>query len=306
MDPSIDRIEISSEEEGMRLDRVLSLLYPDHSRSFFQKLIERGLVKVNDRTVKASALLSEDDVVEVSFPEPETLKILPEAIPLSILYEDTDVLLVDKPKGMVVHPAAGHFSGTLVNALLYHCTDLSGINGVIRPGIVHRIDRDTTGVLIVCKNDEAHRAVAEQLKAHSVRRLYVGLVNGVPKEDEGVVSKPIGRHPTDRKKMAVRPDGKEAVTHYRVLKRFRQYALCEFRLETGRTHQIRVHMASIGHPLVGDPVYGPSKCEFQTEGQMLHAKTFGFIHPRTREYMEFESPLPAYFENVLKILETRG
>ena len=306
MDASTDRITVSSEEEGMRLDRVLTLLYPDHSRSFFQKLIENGNVTVNEAKEKPSKILTEDDVIEVAFPEPEELNVLPEDIPLDVLYEDDDVILINKPKGMVVHPAAGHFTGTLVNALLYHCHDLSGINGVIRPGIVHRIDRDTTGVLIVCKNDEAHLCLAKQLKEHSVHRIYVGLVNGILKEDEGTLSYPIGRHPTDRKKMAVRPDGKEAVTHYRVLKRYDRYTLSEFRLETGRTHQIRVHMAKIGHPLVGDEVYGTGKCEFKTDGQMLHARTFGFIHPRTGKYMEFESPLPEYFETVLKTLERRA
>ncbi len=297
-----ERLEVSSFEEGMRLDRYLAECFTSHSRSFFQRLIESGNVTVNGLPAKVSRLLAEEDTVEVCFPEPEPLSVEPEDIPLSILYEDSDVILVDKPKGMVVHPAAGHFSGTLVNALLYHCRDLSGINGVLRPGIVHRIDRDTTGVLIVCKNDNAHVKIAEQIKEHSVNRKYLGLVEGRLPEEEGTVNAPIGRHPTDRKKMAVVPNGKEAVTHYRVLERFERYTFAEFRLETGRTHQIRVHMAYLKHPLVGDPVYGSGKSPFQTEGQVLHAAVLGFLHPATGKYMEFSSPLPDYFEKILKRL----
>ena len=303
MDILTDRINVSAEDQGLRLDRYLAVLFPSKSRSFFQRLIDQCQVKVNGEKAKASRILSEDDEVEVTFPEPEPVEILPEDIPLAVLYEDADVILVDKPKGMVVHPAAGHYTGTLVNALLYHCRDLSGINGVLRPGIVHRIDRDTTGVLIVCKNDEAHRIIAEQIKVHTVNRRYVGLVEGRVHDDEGTVNAPIGRHPLDRKKMAIRPDGKEAITHYKVLRRFEKYTLLEFKLETGRTHQIRVHMKSLGHPLVGDPVYGNGTDPFRSEGQMLHAKTLGFIHPATGAYMEVESPLPDSFSSVLEKLK---
>ena len=225
---------------------------------------------------------------------------------LDILYEDKDIILVNKPKGMVVHPAAGHYAGTLVNGLMHHCRDeLSGINGVMRPGIVHRIDMDTTGVLIVCKNDKAHNAIAEQLKVHSITRKYYAIVHGVIKEDDGTVNAPIGRHPVDRKKMSINEkNGKEAVTHYHVLKRFRRFTYVECQLETGRTHQIRVHMASIGHPLLGDQVYGPAKVPFSgLQGQTLHAGVLGIIHPSTGEYMEFHAPLPEYFEKLLRKLE---
>ena len=227
-----------------------------------------------------------------------------EPMDLDILYEDRDIILVNKPKGMVVHPAAGHYSHTLVNGLMYHCKDqLSGINGVMRPGIVHRIDMDTTGVLIVCKNDMAHNSIAAQLKEHSITRRYQAIVHGVLKENEGTVDAPIGRHPVDRKKMSINyKNGKHAVTHYRVLERFKQFTYVECQLETGRTHQIRVHMASLNHPLLGDSVYGPSKCPFKLQGQTLHAGVLGIIHPRTGEYMEFSAPLPEYFENLLEKL----
>ena len=228
--------------------------------------------------------------------------------PLDILYEDSDVILVNKPKGMVVHPAAGHYTGTLVNALMYHCRDqLSGINGVMRPGIVHRIDMNTTGVLVVCKNDFAHNSLAEQLKVHSITRVYYAIVFGNLREDEGTVHAPIGRHPTDRKKMSIHSkQGRDAITHYRVLERFGAYTFIECRLETGRTHQIRVHMASIGHPLLGDEVYGPARQPFSLEGQTLHAGVLGFIHPRTGEYVEFSAPLPAYFEELLEKLRKKA
>ena len=235
-------------------------------------------------------------------PEPEELNVEPENIPLDILYEDDDLLVVNKPKGMVVHPAAGHSSGTLVNAVLYHCRgNLSGINGVLRPGIVHRIDMDTTGALVICKSDFAHQSLAEQLSVHSITRKYRAIVHGNLKEDEGTVRGAIGRHPTDRKKMAINErNGKPAVTHYRVLEHFGNYTYIECQLETGRTHQIRVHMASIGHPLLGDAVYGPKKCPVKNlQGQTLHAMVLGFIHPRTGAYMEFEAPLPEYFSNLL-------
>ena len=238
----------------------------------------------------------------VLLPEPEELNVDPENIPLDILYEDDDLLVVNKPKGMVVHPAAGHSSGTLVNAVLYHCRgNLSGINGVLRPGIVHRIDMDTTGALVICKSDFAHQSLAEQLSVHSITRKYRAIVHGNLKEDEGTVRGAIGRHPTDRKKMAINErNGKPAVTHYRVLERFGNYTYIECQLETGRTHQIRVHMASIGHPLLGDAVYGPKKCPVKNlQGQTLHAMVLGFIHPRTGAYMEFEAPIPEYFSNLL-------
>ena len=247
-------------------------------------------------------------MIALTIPEPEEPEILPEDIPLDILYEDSDVILINKPKNMVVHPAAGHYTGTLVNALMYHCRgDLSGINGVLRPGIVHRIDKDTTGVLIVCKNDRAHNALAEQLKKHSITRKYRAIVCGNLKEDEGTVDAPLGRHPQDRKKMAiVRSGGKRAVTHYRVLERFGNDTYIECQLETGRTHQIRVHMASLGHPLLGDEIYGRAKSPFKLEGQTLHAMVLGFIHPTTGEYMEFEAPLPEYFEKLLEKLRKSG
>lgn len=240
----------------------------------------------------------------VEIPDAVETQILPEDIPLDILYEDDDLLVVNKPKGMVVHPSAGHYSGTLVNAIMYHCKDsLSGINGEIRPGIVHRIDMDTTGSLIVCKNDESHVFIAEQIKEHSVNRRYRGIVYGVVRDDEGTIHAPIGRHPVDRKKMAINEkNGKDAITHYKVLERFDKYTYMEFKLETGRTHQIRVHMASIRHPLLGDTLYSNGKSPYKLQGQTLHAMTIGFIHPRTREYMEISAPLPEYFEKILRDL----
>ena len=298
--------EVQSEHEGLRLDKYLSIIYPSQSRSFFQKIIKDRLVIVNGKTQKASYVVQPDDVVEVTIPDAVETPILPENIPLDILYEDDDLIIVNKPKGMVVHPSIGHYSQTLVNAILYHCKDcLSGINGVIRPGIVHRIDMDTTGSLIVCKNDNAHVKIAEQIKVHSVKRIYEGIVIGNVKEDEGTVNAPIGRHPAERKKMAVnREHGKEAITHYKVLERFGDYTYMQFMLETGRTHQIRVHMSSIGHPLLGDSLYGGSKSAFKhLQGQTLHAKTIGFIHPSTNEYMEFSADLPEYFKKLLKILK---
>ncbi len=296
--------QVTSEQDGERLDKLLSIIYPDFSRSFFQKLIKENSIKVNEKIQKANYKVQTDDVVSVLIPDAIETSIEPEDIPLDILYEDNDVLVVNKPKGMVVHPSAGHYSGTLVNAIMYHCKDsLSGINGEIRPGIVHRIDMDTTGSLIVCKNDESHVAIAEQIKEHSCNRIYVGIVCGNVKEDEGTIDAPIGRHPVDRKKMAINEkNGKPAVTHYKVLKRFGKYTYMQFKLETGRTHQIRVHMASIGHPLLGDELYSKN-CPFKhLQGQTLHARTIGFIHPRTREYMEFSAPLPKYFDDLLQKL----
>lgn len=298
------RYDVTTEYVGMRLDRFLTEMDSEHTRSFLQKVITDGGVLVNDKPAKANYKLRLDDVVELDIPEPVELEVLPEDIPLDILYEDSDVLIVNKPKGMVVHPAPGHTVGTLVNAVLYHCKDeLSGINGVIRPGIVHRIDMNTTGSLIVCKNDKAHQDIADQIKVHSIHRVYRGIVIGRVSNDEGVIHAPIGRHPIDRKKMAINEkNGKDAITHYKVLQRFERYTYMEFVLETGRTHQIRVHMASIGHPLLGDEVYGPAKCPYQLQGQTLHAMTIGFRHPSTGEYVEFSAPLPEYFQHLLEIL----
>lgn len=299
---------VSPEDAGVRIDKYLAEQLPDITRSYLQKLLKDGSVQMNGKPVKASTKTAAGAVIALTIPEPEEPEILPENIPLDILYEDSDVILINKPKDMVVHPAAGHYTGTLVNALMYHCKgDLSGINGVLRPGIVHRIDKDTTGVLIVCKNDRAHNALAEQLKEHSITRKYRAIVCGNLKEDEGTVDAPLGRHPQDRKKMAiVRSGGKRAVTHYRVLERFGNYTYIECRLETGRTHQIRVHMASLGHPLLGDEIYGRAKSPFKLEGQTLHAMVLGFIHPTTGEYMEFEAPLPEYFEKLLEKLRKSG
>lgn len=298
-------IHFTAQERGERIDKFLDEAMPDFSRSRLQKLIKAGNVLVGDTAARQNYRLGAGDEIRVRIPDDVPLDILPENIPLDILYEDQDLLVVNKPKGMVVHPAAGHYSGTLVNALLYHCQgQLSGINGVLRPGIVHRIDRDTTGSLLVCKNDMAHRALAEQLKEHSINRRYRAIVWGSLKEDEGTVDAPIGRHPVDRKKMAVnRQNGKNAVTHYSVLQRFSKFTYIECRLETGRTHQIRVHMASIGHPLLGDEVYGPGRSPYSLEGQCLHAMTLGFVHPRTGEYLECSAPIPPYFEHLLKTMK---
>ena len=292
------------EEQQMRLDKYLTEQFPEQTRSYLQKLIKDGEVLVNGKTVKAGYQLTKGDEVSVNIPEPKELDVEPQKMDLDIVYEDDDVILINKPKGMVVHPAPGHTTDTLVNGLLYHCKDhLSGINGVARPGIVHRIDRDTTGILIVCKNDMSHNSIAAQLKEHSITRRYRALVHGNVKNDTGTVEGPIGRHPVDRKKMAINErNGKPAVTHYTVLERFGNYTLIECVLETGRTHQIRVHMTSIGHPLVGDEVYGPAKCPFKLQGQSLHAMVLGFVHPRTGEYMEFSADLPAYFEDLLRKL----
>mgnify|MGYP005932962887 CR=1 FL=1 len=297
-------LEVTPDFDGKRIDQCLAASFSDCSRSFLQKLLKDGKVSINGKTQKASSKVAAGDAVLVLLPEPEELNVDPENIPLDILYEDDDLLVVNKPKGMVVHPAAGHSSGTLVNALMYHCKDsLSGINGVLRPGIVHRIDMDTTGSLIVCKNDESHVFIAEQIKEHSVNRRYRGIVYGVVRDDEGTIHAPIGRHPVDRKKMAINEkNGKDAITHYKVLERFDKYTYMEFKLETGRTHQIRVHMASIGHPLLGDTLYSNGKSPYKLQGQTLYAMTIGFIHPGTREYMEISAPLPEYFEKILRDL----
>ena len=298
-------IEVLESQAGIRIDKFLAEELPELSRSYVQKLIKEEQITVNGKIVKANYKLSPEDLVVVFQPELKEPDILAENIPLDILYEDSDILIVNKPKGMVVHPSAGHYTGTLVNALMYYCKDdLSGINGVMRPGIVHRIDMDTTGSLLVCKNDYAHQNIAEQLKTHDIKRVYHAVVHGVLKEDEGTIDAPIGRHPVERKKMSINyKNGKEAVTHYKVMKRFRNYTYIQCQLETGRTHQIRVHMASIKHPLLGDMVYGPAKCPFKLQGQTLHAKIIGILHPRTNEYLEIDAPLPEYFSELLKKLE---
>lgn len=296
--------QIGLEEDEERLDKWISSALPDLSRSYIQKCIKENHVLVNQKPQKASYRLRVDDEILFSIPEAVEPAIEAENIPLAVLYEDEDVLVVNKPKGMVVHPAPGHYSGTLVNAVLYHCRGrLSGINGVMRPGIVHRIDQDTTGSLIVCKNDHAHRVIAGQLKEHSITRRYRAIVHGVIEQETGVVDAPIGRDPKERRRMAVNEqNGKPAVTHYTVLQRFREYTYIECRLETGRTHQIRVHMASVGHPLLGDAVYCHRKEAFHLEGQTLHAMTIGFAHPADGRYVEVTAPLPAYFTHLLHIL----
>lgn len=300
-------IRFTADRQGERIDRFLSENLEDLSRSYIQKLLKDGSILVNNHTVKANYKTNEDDDIIVRIPDPEVPDILPEDIPLDILYEDDDILVVNKPKGMVVHPAPGHYSSTLVNAIMFHCKGcLSGINGVLRPGIVHRIDMDTTGSLVICKTDRAHQILAEKLKSHSITRRYHAIVHGNLKEDAGTINAPVGRHPVDRKKMSTKaPCGRPAMTHYKVLERFGDYTYIECELETGRTHQIRVHMASIGHPILGDAVYGPMKCPFKLEGQTLHAKILGFEHPVTGEYMEFDAPLPEYFVSLLERLRMR-
>jgi len=317
---------ITDEYAGERIDKCIAEMYEDFSRSYIQKLIKDKCVFVSSansnigiqynatadslRPVKGSYILKLNDFVSFDTPDSVIPDILPEDIPIEVLYEDNDVLVVNKPKGMVVHPAPGHYSGTLVNALMYYMLNnsmdskgLSGINGVLRPGIVHRIDMNTTGSLLICKNDRAHISIAEQLKEHSINRLYRAIVYGVIEEDEGTINKPIGRNEKDRKKMAVNvSNSKNAVTHYKVLKRFDKYTYIECKLETGRTHQIRVHMASIGHPVLGDDVYSDRKCPFKLEGQTLHAMTLGFIQPTTDEYIETVAPIPAYFNDLLQKL----
>ncbi len=304
MDETIE-IKVTSEMAGKRLDVVLSEQCSDLTRSYINKLCKEERAALNGKTSKGNKKCKEGDVITLQVPEPTELEILSEEMNLDIVYEDQDVILINKPKGMVVHPAAGHYSGTLVNGLMAHCKDdLSGINGVLRPGIVHRIDKDTTGILIVCKNDMAHQSIAKQLYDHSITRKYHAIVYGNIKEEEGTVNAPIGRSLKDRKKMGIVMDGKHAVTHYKVLKRLKKgFTYIECQLETGRTHQIRVHMASIKHPLLGDDVYGPKKSKYTLEGQCLHAKVLGFVHPRTGEYMEFEVSLPEYFEKLLNKLD---
>lgn len=293
---------VEEKDSGQRVDKYLNELMEDQTRSFIQKLIKEHAVFVNAKEVKANYKINTGDIVEITIPDAVELDVLPQNISLDILFEDDDILLVNKPKGMVIHPSAGHYDGTLVNAVLYHCKEnLSGINGVLRPGIVHRIDMDTTGVLVICKNDSAHLSLTKQLKEHSITRKYRAIVYHNLKEEEGTIEGTIGRHPTDRKKMAINvKNGKDAVTHYKVLERFGKFTYIECQLETGRTHQIRVHMASIHHPLLGDTVYGPAKSQYHLQGQTLHAMVLGFIHPRTGEYVEFHAPLPDYFEGLLR------
>ena len=296
---------VEAEGEKERIDRYLSSKMPDKSRSFIQNLIREEQITIDGKIVKANHKVSTNEEIKVILPEAVPLDILSENIPLSILYEDDELVVINKPKNMVVHPAPGHYSGTLVNALLYHCQDsLSGINGVLRPGIVHRIDKDTTGALLVCKTDFAHQSIATQLKQHTIVRKYRGIVHGIMKEDQFTIEAPIGRDPKDRKKMSVRsPYGRPAVTHGLLLEHLQNFTYIECRLETGRTHQIRVHMASLGHPILGDSVYGPAKSPFRMEGQALHASTIGFVHPTNKEYMEFTAPLPEYFTVLLNKLK---
>lgn len=292
---------ISEEQAGDRIDKVVSTLDPEWSRSQVQQWIKEGNVLVNGAQVKTNYKCSLDDKLEIVIPEPEILDVIPEEMDLEIFYEDHDVLVVNKPKGMVVHPAPGHMTGTLVNGLMAHCKDLSGINGVLRPGIVHRIDKDTSGLLMVAKNDMAHESLVNQLVAKSVTRKYKALVHGNIQHDHGTIDAPLGRDSKDRQSMTVVDNGKNAVTHFNVLERFQDFTLVECQLETGRTHQIRVHMKYIGYPLAGDPKYGPKKT-LDLGGQALHAGLLGFDHPRTGEYIEFEAPMPEYFTELLKQL----
>ncbi|MYL46579.1 RluA family pseudouridine synthase [Virgibacillus halodenitrificans] len=293
---------VTSEQAKTRLDKLLSDVNPDTSRSQIQLWINLNLVKVNSENVKANYKCQPGDVIEWTVPQTEPLNIQAENIPLDIVYEDTDLLVVNKPKGMVVHPSAGHQSGTLVNALLYHCNDLSGINGVERPGIVHRIDKDTSGLLVVAKNDIAHTHLSDQMAAKTIERKYVAIVHGEIAHETGLIDAPIGRDPKDRQKMSVVDNGKPAVTHFRVLQHFPDYTYIECQLETGRTHQIRVHMKYIGYPLVGDPKYGPRKT-MDIGGQALHAKKLGFTHPITKDWLDFEVEAPEQFKEVLSYIE---
>lgn len=295
------QLKATIKEEKGRIDKVLAALFADHSRSQVQQWLKDGAVSVNGEPVKANYKVKSADAIIVEVPEPEELEIVAEDLPIEIVYEDDDVAVVNKPQGMVVHPSAGHAQGTLVNALMYHMKNLSSINGVIRPGIVHRIDKDTSGLLMIAKNDQAHEALAQQLKDKTSLRKYIALVHGVIPHEKGTINAPIGRSKVDRKMQAIREDGKPAVTHFTVLERFENFTLVELQLETGRTHQIRVHMKYIGYPLAGDPVYGPKKT-LKGNGQFLHAKLLGFTHPQTNERMTFEAPLPEVFEKTLEKL----
>lgn len=309
----VNKFNVEQEDAGKRLDSFLSEKIEGYSRTYMQKLIDEGHCKVNGKDTKANYKLRLEDQVEAVIPDPVPLEVEPEDIALDIVHEDDDIIIINKPQGMVVHPAHGNYSGTVVNALLEHCKNLSdynsltGINGVMRPGIVHRIDKDTSGIIVIAKNNETHLSLSEQLKEHSINRKYIALLEGRLKNDSGVVETLIGRNPKDRKQMAVvSVNGKRAVTHYRVLERFENNTLIEAVLETGRTHQIRVHMAYLGHPVVGDTVYGYKKQRFETNGQLLHARVLGFIHPTRKEYVEFEAPLPDYFEKILRTLRSKS
>lgn len=296
------KLKVENMEESIRLDLYISKELNDISRSYVQKLIEKGNVRVNNEIILSKKhKINENDSIEIVIPEPEKLKLEPQNIPIDIVYEDDDVLVVNKPQGMVVHPAPGHYTGTLVNALLYHSKNLSSINGIIRPGIVHRIDKDTTGLLMIAKNNNSHNFLAAQLKEHSTNRIYNALVHGNIKTNSGTIDAPIGRHAVNRLKRAVvEKNAKRAVTHFKVIERYSDYTLIELKLETGRTHQIRVHMSYLGYPLVGDPLYGIKKRKFNLKGQMLHAKVLGFVHPTKLKYMEFNSELPDYFKALLE------
>ncbi len=299
----VNYYEAGGNDTGKRIDVFLAAETEALTRTHIQKLIAEGLASVNGEKVRASHKVKQGDLVRLEIPAPEGLELIPEAIPLEIYFEDSDVVVINKPRGMVVHPAAGNYSGTLVNALLFHCQDLSGINGVTRPGIVHRLDKDTSGLIMVAKNDFAHLSLAQQLKDRLITRRYLALVHGQVREETGVIDAPIGRDPGNRQKMAVvQRNAKSAVTRYKMLQRYGQYTCLELKLETGRTHQIRVHLSFIGHPVVGDPKYGPARPHLGLTGQFLHAAALGFKHPRTGAYLEFEAPLPAELEAVIKEL----
>lgn len=297
-------LTVTQDEQSTRLDVLLTSRFPELSRSHLQKIIADGFVLVNNKQAKSNYKVQADDTITISFPEAKPVEIQAEAIPLAVLYEDADIIVINKPRGMVVHPAAGNYAGTLVNALLEHCKDLSGINGEIRPGIVHRLDKDTSGVMVAAKNDQSHLNLAEQIKNRTASRKYLAIVHGIIAEEQGIINAPIGRHPSDRKKMAVTfSNSKEAITRFRVIERFVNYTLVECKLQTGRTHQIRVHMQYINHPVVGDPKYGPEKKRFAITGQALHSAELSLRHPATGEDMLFTAPLPSDMATILTQLE---
>lgn len=299
----LKKFEANDIDLGKRLDSYLTERIDNYSRTYIQKLIEETFIKVNGKIIKTNYKLRQNDKIEVQIPEPINLEVVAENIPLDVVFEDKEIIIINKAQGMVVHPAHGNYTGTLVNALLYHCDNLSGINGILRPGIVHRIDKDTSGIIVVAKSNEAHMSLSQQLKEHTITRKYTALLEGKVKIDKGIVETYIGRNPSDRKKMAVvNSNGKKAVTHYKIVQSYDRNTLIEAQLETGRTHQIRVHMAYIGHPVVGDLVYGIKKQRFDTSGQLLHARVLGFIHPKTNKYLEFEARLPDYFQNIVSKL----